>query len=47
MLTITSAPASASSLAGGPGSQMSSQTVRPIVVPFTTATIAGVSPTWK
>ena len=34
MFTITSAPASASSLAGGPGSQMSSQTVRPIVVPF-------------
>ena len=32
MFTITSAPASASSLAGGPGSQMSSQTVRPMVV---------------
>ena len=38
MLTITSAPASASSLAGGPGSQMSSQTVRPIVVPLTRTT---------
>ena len=34
MLTITSAPASATSLAGGPGSQMSSQIVRPRVVPF-------------
>ena len=33
MFTITSAPASASSLAGGPGSQMSSQTVSPMVVP--------------
>ena len=29
MLTISVAPASASSLAGGPGSQMSSQTVSP------------------
>ncbi len=46
MFTITSAPASASSLAGGPGSQMSSQTVRPMVVPPTPIT-AGASPTWK
>ena len=29
MLTISPAPASASSEAGGPGSQMSSQTVSP------------------
>ena len=34
MLTITSAPASATSLAGGPGSQMSSQIVSPRVVPL-------------
>ena len=33
MLTITVAPASASSIAGGPGSQMSSQIVRPTVTP--------------
>ena len=46
MLTITSAPASATSLAGGPGSQMSSQIVSPRVVPLIRAT-AGVSPTWK
>ena len=31
---------------GGPGSQMSSQIVRPMVVPLTRTT-AGVSPTWK
>ena len=46
MFTITSAPASASSLAGGPGSQMSSQIVSPIVASFT-RTRAGASPTWK
>ena len=46
MLTITSAPASASSLAGGPGSQMSSQTVRPIARALDRI-IAGASPTWK
>ena len=44
--TITCAPASASEVAGGPGSQMSSQMVRPITTPFTSM-IAGSLPDWK
>ncbi len=39
-MTITSAPASAAVVAGGPGSQMSSQIVIPTVTPLT-STVAG------
>ena len=40
MLTISCAPASASSVAGGPGTQMSSQTVSPTVTPSTSISAA-------
>ena len=40
MFTISVAPASASSLAGGPGTQMSSQTVSPTVTPSTSMSAA-------
>ena len=46
MLTISVAPASASSLAGGPGSQMSSHTVSPSVCP-SSPTTAPPGPAWK
>ena len=45
-LTISCAPASASVLAGGPGSQMSSQIVSPIATPFSSRS-AGSVPAWK
>ena len=44
--TITRAPDSASSVSGGPGSQMSSQIVRPIGTPFSSIS-APSSPDWK
>ena len=43
---ITWAPASASVMAGGPGSQMSSQMLSPIGTPFS-STIAASAPDWK
>ena len=43
---ITCAPASASVIAGGPGSQMSSQMLSPIGTPFS-STIAASAPDWK
>ncbi len=46
MLAISVAPASASSLAGGPGSQMSSHTVSPTRVP-PRSTTAPAAPAWK
>ena len=46
MLTIRRAPDSASSDSGGPGCQMSSQTVRPIVTP-STSIVAPRVPGWK
>ena len=46
MLTISVAPACASSLAGGPGSQMSSQTVSPIRSEPISMT-APAEPAWK
>ncbi len=46
MFTIRRAPASASSDSGGPGCQMSSQTVRPIVTP-STSIVAALAPGWK
>ncbi len=46
MLVMSVAPASASSLAGGPGSQMSSQTVSPMrSAPRSMTAPAG--PAWK
>jgi hypothetical protein len=46
MLTISRAPASASSVSGGPGCQMSSQMVSPTCTP-STCTIAPPGPRWK
>ena len=43
---MTSAPASASAVAGGPGSQMSSQMVIPTVTP-SSSKVAGRFPAWK
>ena len=46
MFTMSRAPASASSLSGGPGCQMSSHTVSPTFTP-STSTRAGPGPCWK
>ena len=46
MLTTRSAPASASSSSGEPGTQMSSQTVSPTVTP-STSICAPRRPAWK
>ena len=46
MFAITCAPDSATVVTGGPGSQMSSQTVRPIPMPFSSIS-AGCVPAWK
>ncbi len=47
MLTISVAPASASSLAGGPGSQMSSQTVSADALCAERRSTAPPAPAWK
>ena len=46
MLSTSRAPASASSVIGGPGTQMSSQIVRPTLTP-STSMIAPPGPRWK
>jgi hypothetical protein len=46
MFATTCAPERATVVTGGPGSQMSSQTVRPMPIPFSSA-IAGWVPAWK